>query len=113
MNEAATNTNPTLVPNKSNPGTGIGWAATDDISVVVGGAEGIRVDSSNTTIYGGLQLQSFVNVKTDYAQFEEMTAPGAGAANRVRVYAVIDGGSLTDLAAVFQDGTVDLFAQEV
>ena len=44
---------------------------------------------------------------------DEMTAPGAGAANHVRIYAVVDGGSLTDLAAVFQDGTVDIFAQEV
>lgn len=46
-------------------------------------------------------------------QLTERTAPGAGAANTVRIYAVVDGGSLTDLAAVFQDGTVDLFAQEV
>ncbi len=48
----------------------------------------------------------------NYATFLEMTAPGAGAANEARVYAVVDGGSLTDLAAVFQDGTVDIFAQE-
>ena len=46
-------------------------------------------------------------------ELTEMTAPGAGAANTARIYAVVDGGTLTDLAAVFQDGTVDIFAQEV
>ena len=45
-------------------------------------------------------------------QLSEMSAPGAGASDTVRIYAVVDGGSLTDLAAVFQDGTVDIFAQE-
>jgi hypothetical protein len=42
-----------------------------------------------------------------------MTAPGLGAADTARIYAVADAGALTDLAAVFQDGTVDVFAQEV
>lgn len=49
---------------------------------------------------------------TSYAQYTEMAAPGAGAANTARVYAVEDGGTLTDLVAVFQDGSTDVFAQE-
>jgi len=47
-----------------------------------------------------------------YMQVTEMVAPGAGAADTARIYAVDDGGGLTDLCAVFQDGTVDIFAQE-
>jgi len=47
-----------------------------------------------------------------YASFTEMTAPGAGAANTARIYAVVGGDTFTDLAAVFQDGTVAIFAQE-
>jgi len=47
-----------------------------------------------------------------YFEVTEVAAPGAGAANTARIYAVVDGGSLTDLAAVFQDGTVAIFAQE-
>ncbi|MBU2249696.1 MAG: hypothetical protein KKD77_23315 [Gammaproteobacteria bacterium] len=47
-----------------------------------------------------------------YMGVTEMAAPGAGAANTARIYAVVGGDTLTDLAAVFQDGTVDIFAQE-
>jgi hypothetical protein len=54
-----------------------------------------------------------IDVLSGFIQLKERTAPGAGAADRVRIYAVVDGGGLTDLAAVFQDGTVDIFAQEV
>ena len=53
-----------------------------------------------------------VTLKGGYLEMNERTAPGAGSANSVRIYAVVDGGSRTDLAAVFQDGTVDIFAQE-
>lgn len=49
---------------------------------------------------------------SSYIELTEMTAPGAGAANTARIYAVVGGDTLTDLAAVFQDGTVDIFAQE-
>jgi len=50
---------------------------------------------------------------TSYMEFTEMSAPGAGAANKARIYALEGGGdALTDLCAVFQDGTVDVFAQE-
>ena len=43
----------------------------------------------------------------------EITAPGAGATNTARIYALQGAGdALTDLCAVFQDGTVDVFAQE-
>lgn len=48
----------------------------------------------------------------DYLQFTEMSAVGAGGANTTRVYAVEGGDTLTDLCAVFQDGSVDIFAQE-
>ena len=54
-----------------------------------------------------------LDINAGFIQLAEMTAPGSGAADHVRIYAVIDGGTLTDLAAVFQDGTVDIFAQEV
>lgn len=64
--------------------------------------------NSNTAILGGIDLDLAAN----FASFTEMAAPGAGAANTARVYAVVDGGSLTDLCAVFQDGSIDIFAQE-
>ncbi|MCK4414914.1 MAG: hypothetical protein KAY32_15375 [Candidatus Eisenbacteria sp.] len=62
--------------------------------------------------YGGVAYFAGHIVAHNYYEFNEMTAPGAGGAFTARVYAVQDGGSLTDLCAVFQDGTVDIFAQE-
>lgn len=56
---------------------------------------------------GNLQLLA------GYAELTEMSAPGAGAANTARIYALEGAGdALTDLCAVFQDGTIDVFAQE-
>lgn len=66
------------------------------------------IGTANWAIYstGAIRLDNYI-------QLSEMAAPGAGVADTARIYAVIDGGNLTDLAAVFQDGTVDIFAQEV
>jgi hypothetical protein len=44
--EAATATNPTLVPNKTEEDTGIGWASADVVTVVTGGAERVRIQNS-------------------------------------------------------------------
>lgn len=53
------------------------------------------------------------NLEVDeYIQQTEMAAPGAGAANTVRTYAVVGGDTLTDYSAVFQDGTVVIIAEE-
>lgn len=50
LDEAATNTNPTLVPNKTDLDTGIGWASADVGALVANGSSGIRWNSS--TLYG-------------------------------------------------------------
>ena len=61
----------------------------------------------------GIVLSGALDFAGQYLSLTERAAPGAGAANTARVYAVVGGDTLTDLAAVFQDGTVDIFAQEV
>lgn len=86
------------------------------------GSNTLYIDNSDTNalnalIYGEfdndlLRINGTLQVSDDYIELDEMTAPGAGAADTVRIYAVVDGGGLTDLNAVFQDGTVDTFAQE-
>ena len=52
QNEAATSTNPTLIPNKANPNTGVGWNSTNILSLVVNGAEGLKVDSIGNVVCG-------------------------------------------------------------
>ena len=44
--EAATATNPTLIPNKAEVDTGIGWAAADTPTIITGGTERMRIDSA-------------------------------------------------------------------
>ena len=54
-----------------------------------------------------------IDIDNNYLAMEEMTAPGAGSTNYVRIYALEGAGdALTDLCAVYQDGTVDVFSQE-
>jgi len=50
LNEAATATNPTLLPNKSDADTGIGWAVADVMSLIAGGVEGARVEAAQFTM---------------------------------------------------------------
>jgi len=50
LDEATTSTNPTIIPNRADPDTGVGWKAADQVSLVAGGVEGIRVTESAGTI---------------------------------------------------------------
>jgi len=45
-------------------------------------------------------------------EFDEMTAPGAGAANTARLYAVDNGAGKTQLAVVFNTGAVQILATQ-
>ena len=63
---------------------------------------------------GVLTIAKNIISTAGYLQVTEMAAPGAGAANTARIYALEGAGdAFTDLCAVFQDGTVAVFAQEV
>lgn len=65
------------------------------------------------SLSGAGELWVDTNILIDeFAQFTEMAAPGQGAANTARIYALEGGDTLTDLCAVFQDGSIDVFAQE-
>ena len=50
LNEAALGTNPTLVPNKGDADTGIGWAAANQLSLVAGGVEAARAEATQFTM---------------------------------------------------------------
>lgn len=114
-----------LGPNISAKGIQFGEPASPTRnSIQFQGSTDTPADQYRLTIAAGLRLIHSANIfafqeateldiQAGFVNLTERTAPGAGAANTVRIYAVVDGGSLTDLAAVFQDGTVDIFAQEV
>lgn len=61
----------------------------------------------------GIVLSGALDFAGNHGSFTEMSAPGAGAANTARIYALEGAGDqLTDLCAVFQDSTVVVFAEE-
>ena len=107
VDEAASGTNPTIIPRKDSTSSGLGASNAGRWNLIANGTQTMEGLNSKVNMDVDLHMQG------NFLEFTEMSAPGAGAANTVRVYAVVDGGSLTDLAAVFQDGTVDIFAQEV
>jgi len=92
------------------PDVGPGYA--DLLRMSIRGGIAIAEVSWTNVTHTGLVLSGALDVAGQYLTFLERAAPGAGAANEVRMYAVVGGDTLTDLAAVFQDGTVDIFAQE-
>ena len=107
------------------PGVTPGFADTERVWITGRTALGAICSWRNGTVQENLKLggnmtgtgysiTGLVNITggTGYHEFTEMAAPGAGAANTARIYAVVGGDTLTDVAAVFQDGTVDIFAQE-
>ena len=56
LNVAATGTVPSLLPNRADPNTGIGWPGADQLTLVVGGSAGLTVTASGTTIAGNLTV---------------------------------------------------------
>lgn len=113
LNEAATNTNPAVIPNRADPDTGIGWNGSGALSIVTNGSEVTRFTATGHNMNQDVQFNGAnLLMVTNFIELKEMSAPGAGAANSVRIYAVVDGGFKTDLAAIFQDGVAQIFAQE-
>jgi hypothetical protein len=53
VNEAATATNPTLIPNKAEVDTGFGWGASDSLTAITGGTERMRIDANGDITMGG------------------------------------------------------------
>jgi len=76
------------------------------VTFAADGAKQLRLRSSDAYFYQDVYIQG------NHFEMNEMSAPGAGGTDTARIYAVADGGGLTDLVAVFQDGTTDVFAQE-
>ena len=52
LNEAATTTNPTLVPNKADIDTGLGWS-TNALEFIVNSSRPVRIDANDLIVFGG------------------------------------------------------------
>lgn len=104
--DASTSTADCPLQKSGDPNTGLTFPGADQMNGIVGGTARLQIGGTTADV---LTTGTF---QPAFLQFTEGGAPGNPPADKVYVYAVVDGGSLTDLAAKFQDGTVDIFAQE-
>jgi hypothetical protein len=65
QNEAATATNPTLVPDKADLDTGVGWSSADVLSLVAGGVAGITITEAAGAITTALVGSVTVGTKIE------------------------------------------------
>jgi hypothetical protein len=74
------NTIPTLTPNSSDGNTGIGRAWQNQLSLIAGGLEGIRIVNSGKpyTIIGGTQIANFPQVTFPTANKDQIIETGIG-----------------------------------
>jgi hypothetical protein len=85
------------------------------------------VASNTTTIVGSLAMQindigvgmngvsspsTALDIGAGAMEFDEMTAPGAGAVNTARLYAVDNGAGKTQLVVIFNTGAVQVLATQ-
>lgn len=72
----------------------------------------ISVDSSGNVGIGTATPSTQLDVDAGAIEFAEMTAPGGGAANTARLYAVDNGAGKTQLVVVFNTGAAQVLATE-
>jgi hypothetical protein len=53
LNEAASGTNPTLVPNRADPDTGIGWNSSNNFSLIAGSTKVASISSNQIQVVDG------------------------------------------------------------
>jgi hypothetical protein len=76
-------------------------------------SERMRIDNAGLIGINGVTSPSTeLDIGAGAMEFEEMTAPGGGAANTARLYAVDNGAGKTQLAVVFNTGAVQILATE-
>lgn len=76
MNEAASGTNPTLVPRKDDVTSGIGANATGQVSVIAGGTERIRAHSTGASVTGDLGVTGGLSAATKSFLIPHPSKPG-------------------------------------
>uniref|UniRef100_A0A6M3KI25 Uncharacterized protein n=1 Tax=viral metagenome TaxID=1070528 RepID=A0A6M3KI25_9ZZZZ len=103
LNEASSSTNPTLIPNKADPDSGVGLAAVDQLSLIAGGAEGIRI-VEDTTINVGIAGQGTFGTSADKVlAFPNGTAPTTSPADTFQMWSEDKGGIAAKAAPHMRD----------
>lgn len=86
------------------------WANAD-IAIDRSSSTALEINSTTPGTFRDLKLRNIVG-QTGYSEMTEITAPGAGAANTVRIYAEDNGSGKTRLMAIFPSGAAQQIAIE-
>lgn len=101
LNEAAAATNPTLVPNRSDIDTGIGWVTDDNLALVSGGTEAIRFTEGASAILQKVQANVGLTAHVGSGQGDGVIS------SSYNVYdTVANAGDAATLPAAFQVGMI-------
>ena len=84
VDEAATSTNPTIIPNKTDTDTGVGWNAADALSLVSGGLEAVRYEEASSNVIVTNEIDAAASSSTTQTQGQ---APLTSSYNVVNVVA--------------------------
>jgi len=57
----ATSTSPNILPSSGDTNTGIGYAGSDKLSLIVGGIEGVRIEKTQALFVGSITASSFIS----------------------------------------------------
>lgn len=76
MNEAASGTNPTLVPRRADTTTGIGANAAGEVSIIAEGTEIVRVDDAGAAVTGDLDITGGLSAATKSFLIPHPSKPG-------------------------------------
>jgi len=72
VDEAATQTNPTLIPNKAELTTGVGWSSTNVLSLICGGANEIVIGTTETKFEQPFKLKEISAARADTAAYGQI-----------------------------------------
>jgi hypothetical protein len=114
LNEAATSTNPTIIPNKADPDTGLGWVSANIGALIAGGTKNISWDNTHVGLNGmtpnapaqGNFSVTMGGIGSTGSGLLQIVGNAAGAYRNAGVHFVgYDGGSYSENAVIEQHYT--------
>jgi hypothetical protein len=89
-----------------------GTKSSFDLVIGTNNTEAMRIDTSQNMGIGTTSPSTRLDIDAGAMEFAEMTAPGAGAANTARLYAVDNGAGKTQLVVIFNTGAAQVLATQ-
>jgi len=105
LNEAATATNPSVIPSGADIDTGIGTSGTNELSLITGGAEAIHIDSSQNVSVGTQNSYGILTVEGVIA-LDEQASPPSGTSGYGKIFTDATNGHIHQVNESGVEGTL-------